>query len=99
MRSASIGRKILSTGAATRAKSNRRLRFNRNELASAFGNIGTDLPLVTGIVLAARLDAASVLFVFGALQILTGVTTPLALGRVDDRIPAAPPLGFFLPDS
>lgn len=48
------------------------IRFDRNELAGSFGDIGTDLPLIIGIVLAAGLNASSVFFVFGALQILTG---------------------------
>ncbi|MFQ3598090.1 MAG: putative sulfate/molybdate transporter [Chloroherpetonaceae bacterium] len=49
------------------------LRFDRNELAGAFGDIGTDLPLLIGVILAAKLDAASVLIVFGSMQILTAL--------------------------
>lgn len=49
------------------------LRFDRHELAGAFGDLGTDLPLIVGMVAAAGLDAASVLLMFGAMQILTGV--------------------------
>lgn len=49
------------------------IRFDRNELAGAFGDIGTDLPLVVGLILAAQLDAASALILFGAMQILTGL--------------------------
>ncbi|MDR7521736.1 MAG: putative sulfate/molybdate transporter [Armatimonadota bacterium] len=49
------------------------LRFDRNEWAGAFGDIGTDLPLIVGMILAARLDSASVLCMFGAMQIVTGV--------------------------
>ncbi|MDB6019332.1 MAG: transporter [Pedosphaera sp.] len=48
------------------------LRFDRNELAGAFGDIGTDLPLIVGMILAANLDATSVLVLYGAMQILTG---------------------------
>ncbi len=48
-----------------------RLRFDRNELAGAFGDIGTDLPLIAGMILASGLDAASVLVLFGALQWFT----------------------------
>jgi MFS superfamily sulfate permease-like transporter len=51
----------------------RRLRFDRHELAGAFGDIGTDLPLLVALIATCRLDAASVCIVFGALQILTGV--------------------------
>jgi hypothetical protein len=48
-----------------------RLRFDRNELAGAFGDIGTDLPLLIGMILAAGLDSASVLIVYGLMQIST----------------------------
>jgi xanthine/uracil/vitamin C permease (AzgA family) len=50
-----------------------RVRLDRNELSGAFGDIGTDFPLLVGMILAARLDAASVLTVFGAMQVLTGL--------------------------
>ena len=56
-----------------------RIRFDRNELAGSFGDIGTDLPLIIGIVLAADLDAASVFIMFGALQILTGLVYGLPM--------------------
>jgi MFS superfamily sulfate permease-like transporter len=50
-----------------------RLRFDRHELAGAFGDIGTDLPLLLALVATCGLDAASVFTVFGALQIATGL--------------------------
>jgi hypothetical protein len=49
------------------------IRFDRNELSGAFGDIGTDFPLIVGLILAAHLDSASVLIVFGGMQILTGL--------------------------
>lgn len=49
------------------------LRFDRNEWAGSFGDIGTDLPLLLGIVLASGLDAGNVFSVFGLLQIATGL--------------------------
>jgi xanthine/uracil/vitamin C permease (AzgA family) len=49
------------------------IRLDRNELSGAFGDIGTDFPLLVGMILAAKLDAASVLTVFGAMQLLTGL--------------------------
>ncbi len=49
------------------------IRFDRNELAGAFGDLGTDLPLVVGVALAAQLDGTSVLTMFGLMQILTGL--------------------------
>lgn len=52
---------------------NPRFRFDRNELAGAFGDIGTDLPLIVGMVMAAGLDAASVLIMFGVMQYMTAV--------------------------
>ena len=49
------------------------LRFDRNELSGAFGDLGTDLPLIVGMVLAIGLDAASVLILYGAMQIGTAL--------------------------
>lgn len=51
----------------------RRIRFDRNELAGSFGDIGTDLPLIAGIILATGLDSASIFIVFGLLQMVTGL--------------------------
>ena len=59
-----------SPGAAT---ADGGLRFDRNELSGAFGDLGTDLPLLVGMVLAAGLDAPSVLVMFGAMQVATGL--------------------------
>ena len=50
-----------------------RIRFDRNELAGSFGDIGTDLPLIVAMIAAAGLDGASVFIVFGLLQIATGI--------------------------
>ncbi len=50
-----------------------RVRFDRNELAGSFGDIGTDLPLILAMIPAAGLDAANVFMVFGLLQVLTGL--------------------------
>ena len=49
------------------------IRFDRNELAGAFGDIGTDLPLIVGMILAAGLDSASVLVMFGLMQYATAL--------------------------
>ncbi|MFN3426414.1 MAG: putative sulfate/molybdate transporter [Candidatus Thermochlorobacter sp.] len=48
------------------------IRFDRNEWNGAFGDIGTDLPLLAGMILTAQLDTASVLILFGAMQLFTG---------------------------
>jgi len=55
------------------------VRFDRNELSGAFGDIGTDLPLIVGMILASGLDAASVLILFGAMQLLTGLSYGLPM--------------------
>jgi MFS superfamily sulfate permease-like transporter len=49
------------------------VRFDRHELAGAFGDIGTDLPLIIALIATCGLDAASVCIMFGALQIATGL--------------------------
>ncbi|MHC4425925.1 MAG: putative sulfate/molybdate transporter, partial [Planctomycetota bacterium] len=46
------------------------IKFDRNELSGAFGDIGTDFPLIVGMILASGLDVASVLIMFGAMQLL-----------------------------
>ncbi|GAB4260226.1 MAG: putative sulfate/molybdate transporter [Vicingaceae bacterium] len=50
-----------------------KIKFNRQELAGAFGDIGTDLPLIIAMIISTDLNAASVLTVFGAMQIFTGL--------------------------
>jgi MFS superfamily sulfate permease-like transporter len=50
-----------------------KLRFDRNEFSGAFGDIGTDLPLLIGMILSAGLDSASVLIVYGLMQIGTAL--------------------------
>jgi hypothetical protein len=52
---------------------NGKLRFNRQELAGAFGDIGTDLPLIASILLATKLDAAGVFLAFGLAQVASGL--------------------------
>ena len=49
------------------------VRFDRNEVSGAFGDLGTSLPLIVGMIAAAKLDATSVLVAFGVLQIATGL--------------------------
>ena len=55
------------------------LRFDRNEVSGAFGDLGTSLPLVVGMIAAAHLDATGVLVTFGALQIATGLVYRLPM--------------------
>lgn len=47
--------------------------FDRNEWSGAFGDLGTDIPLLIGMALAAGLDGTSVLVLFGLMQIATGL--------------------------
>lgn len=49
------------------------IRFDRNELAGAFGDLGTDLPLLIGVIAAAGLDSAGVLILFGLMQVFSGL--------------------------
>lgn len=46
-----------------------KIRLNSGELSGAFGDLGTDLPLLTGMVLASGMDAGWVFLVFGLMQI------------------------------
>jgi len=55
------------------------IKFDRNELSGAFGDIGTDFPLVVGMILASGLDTASVLIMFGVMQIVTALTYGLPM--------------------
>lgn len=49
------------------------IRIDRGELSGAFGDIGTDLPLLAGMILASGLNPAIVLIVFGAAQIASAL--------------------------
>ncbi|HEX8506674.1 MAG TPA: putative sulfate/molybdate transporter [Hymenobacter sp.] len=48
------------------------IRFDRNELAGAFGDLGTDLPLLIGVIAASKVDSAGVLILFGLMQVFSG---------------------------
>ena len=50
-----------------------RIHFNRNELSGAFGDIGTDLPLIIGMILASGLNPVNVLIAYGIMQVLTAL--------------------------
>jgi len=56
-----------------------RIRFDRNELAGAFGDLGTDFPLIVGMILASGLDAGTTLILFGAMQLTTGLAYGLPM--------------------
>lgn len=60
-------------GWPARASAGRAIRIDRNELAGAFGDIGLDIPLITAMILASGLDPASVLIVFGLMQVFSAL--------------------------
>lgn len=49
-----------------------KIQFNRQEFSGSFGDIGTDLPLMVGMIQAINLNSGSVFILFGLMQILTG---------------------------
>ena len=55
------------------------LAFTRQEVAGAFGDLGTDLPLLVGVVLATGMDPATAFVLFGTLQVLSGVVYRLPM--------------------
>ncbi|MCA0374080.1 MAG: putative sulfate/molybdate transporter [Gemmatimonadetes bacterium] len=55
------------------------LSFSRREIAGAFGDLGTDLPLLVGVVLATGMDATTAFVVFGALQVASGLVYRLPM--------------------
>jgi MFS superfamily sulfate permease-like transporter len=59
----------------------RRARFNRHEIAGAFGDMGTFLPLLVGMAAQNGLDFGASLFFAGLFNLVTGVifTIPMAV--------------------
>lgn len=49
------------------------IKINRQEFSGAFGDMGTNFPLLVAMIIAAGLHTPSVFIVFGAMQIFTGV--------------------------
>jgi len=56
-----------------------RIRFDRNEFAGSFGDLGTDLPLLILVILGCGLDARNVLVLFGICQIFSALAYRLPL--------------------
>jgi hypothetical protein len=56
-------------------------RFDRNEFAGAFGDVGTAIPLILLLIPACGLDARSVLILFGACQIFSALAYRLPVRR------------------
>lgn len=46
--------------------------FSRREVAGAFGDLGTDLPLLVGVVLATGMDPTTAFVIFGLFQLASG---------------------------
>lgn len=51
----------------------KKLKLDLQEFSGSFGDIGTVLPLIMGMLLATNLDPASVFIVFGIMQISMGI--------------------------
>lgn len=64
---------MVAPATLTHLETSRTIRFDRNEISGAFGDLGTDFPLLLAMILAAKLDAASVLIVYGIMQIATAL--------------------------
>jgi hypothetical protein len=65
------------------------IRVDRNELAGAFGDLGTSLPLLVGMVLSAGLDSASVLIAFGLMQIFSALVYGIPMAVQPLKVVAA----------
>ncbi|MBI2258078.1 MAG: transporter [Flavobacteriia bacterium] len=48
-----------------------RIRFDRNEFSGAFGDIGTDFPLILGMIAVSDADAGSICILYGIMQCIT----------------------------
>lgn len=51
----------------------KRISLNRNEISGAFGDIGTNLPLIAGMILAAGMNSSTVLIAYGLMHIITAL--------------------------
>ncbi len=49
-----------------------RIQLNLRELSGAFGDLGTDVPLIAGLVMTCGLEPGRVLIVFGLMQMASG---------------------------
>ncbi|MCA9808812.1 MAG: putative sulfate/molybdate transporter, partial [Candidatus Dadabacteria bacterium] len=56
-----------------------RIRIDRNELSGAFGDIGTDLPLIIGLLIVSGLNPVNVFLLFGLSQIFSGLVYGLPM--------------------
>ena len=57
----------------------RHLKFDRNEVAGAFGDVGTDIPLMLLLIIVCKLDPGTVLIMFGLSQIFSGLVYRLPI--------------------
>ncbi|MCX7983100.1 MAG: putative sulfate/molybdate transporter [Syntrophales bacterium] len=77
----------------------REIRFDRHELAGSFGDIGTDLPLIVGIILASGMDACRTFIIFGLMQIITGLIYRLPMPMQPLKAMAVIIISQHLPES
>lgn len=77
----------------------RAFRFNRQELAGSFGDLGTDLPLIVGIVLASGMDPARAFIIFGLMQIISGFLYRLPMPMQPLKAMAVIIISQHLPES
>lgn len=75
------------------------IRFDRNEWSGAFGDLGTDLPLIVGIILASGMDSASALTLFGVMQVLTALRYRMPMPVQPLKAMAALIIGLKIPAS
>lgn len=55
------------------------IRIDRNEFSGAFGDIGTDLPLIIGLLIVSGLNPVNVFLLFGLSQIFSGLVYGLPM--------------------
>lgn len=56
-----------------------KFKFNRQEIAGSFGDMGTDFPLVIGLITLCHVSTTNTLILFGLCQILTGLIYKLPM--------------------
>jgi len=51
----------------------RRIKFEKNELSGAFGDIGLSIPLILGMIFSSDLNPSNVFIIFGFLLVFSGI--------------------------
>jgi hypothetical protein len=92
------------TNSTPNSLSERGFKFNRHELSGAFGDLGTMLPIVIGMILINRLNPSTVFLAFGIFYLIAGLyyrlpipVQPLkAVGAIALAYPSGRSSSFFL---